>query len=91
LADYDVILELLWLREFNLYIDWINRTLSLKNYDSTPSSRPMHRQRLIVDEKTNQQITLKLIYLERAVTSTYRRKLLPNVRVLEKRTTPDIP
>jgi hypothetical protein len=53
LADHDVILGLPWLREFNLYIDWINRTLLLKNCDSTSSSRPTHWQRLMVDEKTN--------------------------------------
>jgi hypothetical protein len=45
----------------------------------------------MVDKKTNRRIALKLTYSERAVTSTYRRKLLPNVRVLEKRATSDIP
>jgi transposase InsO family protein len=91
LADHDVILGLPWLREFNPHIDWINRTLSLKNCDSTSSSRPTHRQRSMVDEKTNRRIASKPTHSERAVTSTYRRKSLPDVRVLEKRATPVIP
>jgi hypothetical protein len=51
----------------------------------------MHQQRLIVDEKIIRRITLKPIYIDKVVTSTTRRKLLPNVRVLEKRITPGIP
>jgi hypothetical protein len=91
LANHNVILGLPWLQEFNPHIDWINQTLSLKNYNSTSSSRPTHQQRSIVDKKTNQQIASKPTHSEKAVTSTYRRKSLPNVRVLEKRTTPNIP
>jgi hypothetical protein len=45
----------------------------------------------MVDEKTIQRIALKPTHQERIVTSTNRRKLLPDVRVLEKRATSGIP
>jgi hypothetical protein len=45
----------------------------------------------MVDEKTIWWIALKLIYANKVVTSTARRKLLPDVRVLEKRVTSGIP
>jgi hypothetical protein len=45
----------------------------------------------MVDEKTIWRIALKLTYIDKVVTSTARRKLLPDVRVLEKRVTPGIP
>jgi hypothetical protein len=52
LADHDIILGIPWLREHNPQIDWITRTLSWKNYESTTSSKPTHQQRSMVDEKT---------------------------------------
>jgi hypothetical protein len=45
----------------------------------------------MVDEKTIWRIALKLTYIDKVVTSTARRKLLPDVRVLEERATPRIP
>jgi hypothetical protein len=51
---------------------------------------PTHQQRLIVDKKTIARIA-SLPTHQRTVTSTDRRKSLPNVRVLEKRATPSIP
>jgi transposase InsO family protein len=91
LADHDIILGIPWLREHNPQIDWITRTLSWKNCGSTTSSKPTHRQRSMVDEKTIRRIASKPTHPERMVTSTNRRKSLPDVRVLEKRATPGIP
>jgi len=92
LADHDIILGIPWLREYNPQIDWITRTLSWKNCDDTTSSKPAHRQRSMVDEKTIRRIASKPTRKrQKAVTSTDRRKSLPDVRVLEKRVTPDIP
>jgi hypothetical protein len=45
----------------------------------------------MVDKKIIRRIASKLTHPKRTVTSTNRRKLVPNVRVLEKRTTPKIP
>jgi hypothetical protein len=59
----------------------------LKNCLSIHSSKPTQRQCLLADKKTINNITLKLIRREYAVTSTDRKKLVPNVRVLEKRAT----
>jgi transposase InsO family protein len=91
LADHDIILGIPWLREHNPQINWVTRTLSLKNCDSTSSSRPTHRQRSMVDEKTIRRIASKPTHTNKVVTSTTRRKSLPDVRVLEKRATPGIP
>jgi hypothetical protein len=91
LAAHDIILGLLWLQEHNPQIDWINRTLSLKNCSSTHSSKPAQRQCSLADEKTINNIASKLIRRKYAVTSTDRKKSVPNVRVLEKRATPAIP
>jgi hypothetical protein len=44
----------------------------------------------MVDEKTIARIA-SLLTRQKTVTSTDRRKLLPDVRVLEKRATPSIP
>jgi hypothetical protein len=63
----------------------------LKNYASTYSSKPAQQQYLLADKKIINNIALKLIRLERAITSINRRKLLPNIRVLEKRATSVIP
>jgi hypothetical protein len=91
LAAHDIILGLPWLREHNPQIDWINRTLSLKNCSSIHSSKPAQRQCSLADEKTINNIASKLIRRKYAVTSTDRKKSVPNVRVLEKRATPAIP
>jgi hypothetical protein len=53
---------------------------------------PAHQQSSIADKKTINNITSpQTRQRKRAVDSTNRRKSLPNVRVLEKRATPDIP
>jgi transposase InsO family protein len=90
LAAHDIILGIPWLREHNPRINWITRTLSLKNCQCTNSSMPTHRQRSMVDEETIARIASPPTR-QRTVTSTDRRKSLPNVRVLEKRATPSIP
>jgi transposase InsO family protein len=91
LAAHDIILGLPWLREHNPQIDWINRTLSLKNCLSTHSSKPAQRQCSLADEKTINNIASKPTRKEYAVTSTNGKKSVPDVRVLEKRATPVIP
>jgi hypothetical protein len=45
----------------------------------------------MVDEKTIRRIASKPTHAKKVVTSTARRKLLPDVRVLEQRATPRIP
>jgi hypothetical protein len=45
----------------------------------------------MVDKKTIRRITSKPTHPKGTVTSTNRRKSIPNVRVLEKRATPGIP
>jgi transposase InsO family protein len=90
LAAHDVILGLPWLQEHNPQIDWITRTLSLKNCASTHSSKPAQRQCSLADEKTINNIASK-------PTRIYKRSppcaegAIPDTRVLEKRATPVIP
>jgi Ulp1 family protease len=63
----------------------------LKNCLSIHSSKPAQQQCSLVDKKTINNIASKPTRKEYAVTSTNRKKLVPNVRVLEKRATPVIP
>jgi hypothetical protein len=63
----------------------------LKNCLSTHSSKPAQQQCLLADKKIINNIALKLIRKEYAVTSINRKKLVLNVRVLEKCVTSVIP
>jgi hypothetical protein len=90
-AVHDVILGLPWLREANPHIDWQHRKLSFDGHNHTSGPSPTHRQCLMVDEMTTKRnVASKPTHQPMMVNSTNAPEK-PDVRVLEKRVTPDIP
>jgi transposase InsO family protein len=101
LATHDIILGLPWLREHNPRIDWKSKTFSFEccGLDAT-TSQPTHQQDQMVDErKTNNNLAKgkrtshKNGLKSRGFDSTDTGRAPPDheVRVTEKRVTPDIP
>ena len=92
LAAHDLILGLPWLRENNPQIDWGKGSISFRNHTDTPGSGPTHQRRLMVDEKTiNNIASHKTRSKTRLVDSDNRGRNTDMSRVLEKRVTPNIP
>jgi hypothetical protein len=100
LATHDIILGIPWLREHNPRIDWKSREFSFEccGLDAT-TSQPTHHTKLMVDERKINNIAKgkrtshKNGLRKRGFDSTDTETAPSDreVRVLEKRVTPDIP
>jgi hypothetical protein len=92
LAAHDIILGLLWLKESNSQIDWVNWTLSFGS-NQRKRSLPIHQLCLMADEKTLNYIASLQIprKIKRIDDQDIRTKPPDITETLEKRVTPDIP